>query len=186
MQAVAQANLNQPRYAATREPTCVDCGCRVRADWTKTNANGEATVDRTRSVRRGSGDGMHEQTRCLNWGPTRGHRFPRTKTISRGKTASGSDEAIVSDDLTGHYNRSTSQGPLDRIASGSVAAKPQGSCPTGLFVGDDERRCWPCISSSERRSRSNSCLKPYWGKPAVRNFRGGRENTVIRARLADA
>src|SRR6266852_7193182 len=28
-----------------------------------------------------------------------------------------------------------------------------------------------------RRSRWNLRLKPYWGKPAVRNFRGGGENT---------
>src|SRR5665213_1029864 len=27
-----------------------------------------------------------------------------------------------------------------------------------------------------RRSRRNVDLKPYWGKPAVRNFRGGRGN----------
>ena len=28
-----------------------------------------------------------------------------------------------------------------------------------------------------RRWRRNFRLKPYWGKPAVRNFRGGGENT---------
>jgi hypothetical protein len=77
----------------------------------------------------------------------------------------------------GHYNRLASQGPLDRIATGCSAPRPQGSCPSGPRWDGDERRYWPCISEFSRRSRLNSCLKPYWGKPAVRNFRAGGGNT---------
>ena len=140
-------------------------------------AVGVATVACTRLVRRGPGDGMHEQTRRLNWGPTRSHSVRQTKEISCRTAASGSDEAIVSRDPAGHYNRLASQGPLDRIATGCSAPRPQGSCPSGPRWDGDERRYWPCISEFSRRSRLNSCLKPYWGKPAVRNFRGGGGNT---------
>jgi hypothetical protein len=179
VQAVAQANLIQPRDRATREPTCVGCGCRVFAKATKTIAVGVETVDGTRLVRRGPGDGMHEQTRRSNWGPTRPHKVRTTKKISGRKTASGSDEAIVSDDLAGQHNRSASQGPLDRIARWCLVPRPYGPCPSGPPVEEDERRSWPCISWCQRRSRLNSCLKPYWGKPAVRNFRGGGGNTGV-------
>ena len=34
----------------------------------------------------------------------------------------------------------------------------------------------PCIF--QRRSQLNSSLKPYWGKPDVRNFRGGAGNVM--------
>ena len=35
------------------------------------------------------------------------------------------------------------------------------------------------LGRSWRRSRLNSRLKPYWGKPAVRNFRGGGGNPKL-------
>ena len=41
----------------------------------------------------------------------------------------------------------------------------------------------PCIF--QRRSQLNSSLKPYWGKPDVRNFRGGAGN-VMRGYVACA
>jgi hypothetical protein len=153
-------------------------GCRVSAEMTKTSAVGEATVAYTRPVRRGPGDGMHEQTRSSNWGPTRHPGGRRTKKISRRPAASGSDEAIVSIDLAGQHNRSASQGPLDRIAAGCAVAMPAWHLPFGAIM----RRCRSLLLAVykwvvPRRSRSNSCLKPYWGKPAVRNFRGGGGNT---------
>ena len=114
VQAVAQANLIQPRYTRrVRTNVRGGCGCRVSAEMTKTSVDGEETVAGTRPVRRGPGDGMHEQTRRLNWGPTRDRSARRTKEISRQVAASGSDEAIVSMDLGGQHNRWASQGPLD-------------------------------------------------------------------------
>lgn len=97
----------------------------------KTEADREATVKCTCLTHRGPEGGMHEQTDSLNWGPTRRPSDPRTKKISRGLATSGSDEAIVSDDLTGHYNRSASQGPLDESVREESAATPQGACPQG-------------------------------------------------------
>jgi hypothetical protein len=181
VQAVAQANLNQPRYATTCEPTCVVCGCRVPADWTKTSAGGVATVICTRSAHRGTEDGMHEQTRRLNWGPTRGRSLRQTKQISCRRATSGSDEAIVSDDLGGQHNRLASQGPLD----GSVG-QPSPPLLRASAIGEGQPTWPPYKPSLRRRSAATSRLKPYWGKPAVRNFRGGRENTMIGVRLADA
>jgi len=179
VQAAAQANLNQPRYRATRGPTGVECGRRAPADRAKTTAVGVEIVASTRSDRRGTGDGMHEQTCNLNWGPTRGRKVRQTKKISCRMTPSGSDEAIVSWDPIGQHNRLASQGPLDRIVAGCVGAKPLWLLPFGAKAC---RRRSPLLAAykrglTPRRSRSNSCLKPYWGKPAVRNFRGGGGNT---------
>jgi hypothetical protein len=121
VQAVAQANLRQPRYTdRVRTNVRGYCGCRVSAEKTKTNVVGEETVDRTHPIRRGPGDGMYEQSRRLNWGPTRPRRTLRTKKISRKRSASGSDEAIVSIDPVGQHNRLASQGPLDGIVRNTL------------------------------------------------------------------
>jgi hypothetical protein len=86
---------------------------------------------------------------------------------------SGSDEAIVSVDLAGHYNRLASQGPLDERTGWLIPP----DMPFGA-TGFQPHGLGRCISGRcPRRSASTSRLKPYWGKPAVRNFRGGEENT---------
>ena len=68
----------------------------------------------------------------------------------------------------------------NRIGAGCPAPKPSDSCPSGPLLYRAERRFWPCISwGSQRRSRSNSCLKPYWERPAGRNSRGGAGNIEL-------
>jgi hypothetical protein len=119
---------------------------------------------------------MHEQIDSLNWGPTRRRSDPRTKKISRGLATSGSDEAIVSEDLAGQYNRLVSQGPLDE----SVWGWEPISCPQGPQVSREHTRVAYKSGTPRRRSRRTSRLKPYWGKPAVRNFREGRGNTMAK------
>ena len=123
MRAVAQANLNQPRYAATREPTCVASGCRAHADGAKANTVGEATANCTLPVHRGTEDGTHEPMHRVNWGtsalPPVGVVGLDSEFISCRVEGRGSDEVIVSFDPAGHYNPLASQGPLDRIASGN-------------------------------------------------------------------
>ena len=46
------------------------CGCRATAKLAKANTVGEATATCNRLVHRGPGDGTHEQTHQLNWGPS--------------------------------------------------------------------------------------------------------------------
>ena len=182
VQAVAKVNLIQPRNTATREPTCVDCGCRDSAELAKTSVGGEETVVGTRLVRRGPGDGMYQQTHCINWGPTRGLSAQRAKKISRWAAASGSDEAIVSDDLGGQHNRWASQGPLDGM-SGDV---PPPHMPSSGHRGNTNglgRRISP---HARTKVAVDFPFEAVLGKPTVRNFREGRENTMIGVRLADA
>jgi hypothetical protein len=175
VQAVAQANLSPPRYASTREPTAWNCECRAMTDMAKTIVDREATVECTCPVHRGPGGGMHEQTGRLNWGTTRRRKCRTDECISRSAATSGSDEAIVSNDLAGQHNRSGSQGPLDESVWG---------WETAFLVRKDHRppasTLAPRISRGlpRRRSWRTSRLKPYWGKPDVRNFRGGGENTM--------
>jgi hypothetical protein len=84
---------------------------------------GEATAMCNRSVHRGIGDGTYEETHRLNWGPS--HLPPLevggldSKFISCRAEVRGADEVIVSNDPTGQHNPLASQGPLDRIVSGS-------------------------------------------------------------------
>jgi hypothetical protein len=124
VRAVAQANLS----ASLRDPrknqrAWVHCGCRATAEMAKANTVGEATANCSRSVHRGPGDGTHEQTRRLKWGPS---LLPPawvgrldSESISCRVEGRGSDEVIVSDDLAGQHNPLASQGPLDRIFSGN-------------------------------------------------------------------
>src|ERR1017187_4591541 len=67
-------------------------------------------------------DGTKAQKQGVNWGTSRSppEAGPwvggaTRERISGWKRARGSDEAIVSDDLAGHYNPPGSQGPLDGI-----------------------------------------------------------------------
>jgi hypothetical protein len=182
MPAVAQVNLNQPRYASTWEPTCVDLWtsspCRLGEDQRVAECN-------SRTPRRSTGvlgmAGMKRHTAQI--GDPLGATCPlRAKKISRKGATSGSDEAIVSDDPAGQHNQRVSQGPLDESVHGDFPATLRASA-TG-----ESAWTWAPYKPrpSRRRLASTSRLKPYWGKPAVRNFRGGRENTMAEARLADA
>ena len=114
MQAVAQANLIQPRYTV-----------RVR-----TNDRGTVDVEPVRKGRRPMWwvkqqlCATYRSTGVLGMACTERHATQigdplaaidvvRTKQISRTAVASGSDEAIVSTDPAGQHNRLASQGPLD-------------------------------------------------------------------------
>jgi hypothetical protein len=134
VRAVAKANLRQPRdtsHARTNRRGV--CGRRASAKMAKTTAVGEETAECTRSVHRGPGDGTYGKTRGLNWGPTRRRRAGGTKQISLPVSASGSDEALVSDDPTGQHNRLASQGPLDGIVPGSGRGQTARFLPFGVI-----------------------------------------------------
>ena len=103
----------------------------------------------------------------------------RRRNISRRERARSSDEAIVSDDATGQNNPTPSQGPLDRCAWTDFASTPTqcGDCPMG-YCERDLKKLGRHISPQGRRLPLTTGLKPYWGKPAVRNFREGRGNVM--------
>jgi len=105
-----------------------------------------------------------------------------TKEISRREGPRVSDEAIVSMDLGGQHNLPASQGPLDWIGSVGGKGCRLDMSPTTVNSPCPRPCLWARISTEvvtpERRSHPNSSLKPYWGKPTVRNFRGGAGNVV--------
>jgi hypothetical protein len=123
VRAVAQANLSASLHGPCKDQRAWGCcECRARAEMAKANKVGEATANCSRPVHRGPGDGTHEQTRRLKWGPS---LFPPARagwldseSISCRVEGRGSDEVIVSDDPAGQHNPLASQGPLDRIFSG--------------------------------------------------------------------
>jgi hypothetical protein len=196
VRAVAQAILSASLHDSRENQRAWSCGCRAAAKSAKAITVGEATAMCNRPVHRGTEDGTYEQTRRLNWGPS---LFPParvgglgSKCISCRAEERGADEVIVSDDPEGQHNPPASQGPLDGIGLGTFRL----SFPSrgGLVRKDHYRRktntplaVYKSICSADRRrSRLNSRLKPYWGKPTVRNFRGGGENTGTRSASGQA
>jgi len=179
VQAVAQANLIQPRYT----------------DRVRTNDRGMVDVEPVRRRRRPMWWGKqrswapYRSTGVLGMACTKRHatqigdplavgQAAWTKQIRHAVVASGSDEAIVSHDPGGQHNPWVSQGPLDEGARGIHPARhaPRGHRDRFRGLGCRISRIF------RRRSASTARLKPYWGKPAVRNFRGGRENTMTEVR----
>jgi hypothetical protein len=97
----------------------------------------------------------------------------------------------VSEDGPGHYNPDRSEGPWGRAAKAArMAVSNRVTCPTqsgvpGLTTADTNDGCQPYDGTgmpgagltetpSGKAPPERPALKPYWGKPAVRNFRGGR------------
>ena len=142
MRAVAQVNLSAPLHRPRVNQLAWQCGCRATAEMAKANTVGEATADCSRPVHRGPGDGTHEQTCRVNWGPslvppTRVGRLD-SESISCRVEGRGADEVILSADPTGQQNPPASQGPLDGIALGSLRRSfPLGE---GLVRKDHLRR----------------------------------------------
>jgi hypothetical protein len=123
MRAVAQAILSAPLHCSRVNQLPWRCGCRASAEKAKATTGGEATATCNRPVHRGSGDGTHEQTRRVNWGPS---HFPPiwvggldSEFISCRAEVRGAHEVIVSIDPAGQHNPLASQGPLDRVVSGN-------------------------------------------------------------------
>src|SRR5271157_3250543 len=118
----------------------------------------------------------------------------RREFISGGEGFRGSDEAVVSDDPSGQQNPLASQGPLDGrvgVAGGRATMNRkilERVIPLGIADSWERELRWRIRRShgadvdgtydlgQRRRSPLTVHLKPYWGKPAVRNFRGGRGN----------
>jgi len=197
VRAVAQAILSASLHDPRENQRAWACGCRATANLAKATTVDEATAICNRPIHRGPGDGTYEQTHRLNWGPS---LLPPvwvgglgSESISCRVEERGAHEVIVSDDPEGQHNPLASQGPLDGIDVRRFRLSiPLRGC---LVPRDHYRRKTNTpltvyklfrFTAAERRSRSNSRLKPYWGKPTVRNFRGGGENTGVRSRACCA
>lgn len=103
----------------------------------------------------------------------------------------------ISEDGPGQYNPDPSEDPWgnarDRVKSGAIEPKDRlrgwasWRQRTKGRSKPSQTECMPGGGLSlEQRGKARSeklVLKPYWGKPAVRNFRGGDGNVVMGAEL---
>ena len=130
----------------------------------------------TKENRRGKGNGTPSSSERVNWGPS---GRPRTAGINHkpADATRGADVAIVSNDPAGQYNRLGSQGPL----GGCVVSEAMSTAGGNSHYGSTRLDEISTVAASKplrqrRRARLKARLKPYWGKPTVRNFRGGGGN----------
>src|SRR5271157_4827579 len=157
------------------------------------------------------GGSTRAQSSGVNWGPSGFPpqavflwcSSPRRETISSGEGFRGAHEAVVSDDPSGQHNPMASQGPLDgrvSVVGGRATLNREvleRVIPSGITYSWELQLRWRIrrphgadvdgtqAPGCRRRSPLTVHLKPYWGKPTVRNFRGGRGNPKLdRARRA--
>ena len=106
--------------------------------------------------------------------------------------ASGADGA-ASEDGAGQHNPVWSEGPWGRAAAAARTEVLQRATSPGTERGTDEgsgehEGQWQTVRGEEASNGKAlsdlPALKPYWGKPAVRNFREGNGNVgIIRSPL---
>ena len=106
--------------------------------------------------------------------------------------ASGADGA-ASEDGAGQHNPVWSEGGWGRAAAAARTEVLQRATSPGTERGSDAwsgkhegrrqtERCAGCVNG--QALSDTPALKPYWGKPAVRNFREGNGNVgIIRSPL---
>ena len=87
---------------------------------------------------------------------------------------------IVSEEACGQHNRGRSQGPLGGCV---VSGAERAAWVRARLRNENALRRdlhWDRVQAlaKGRRTGLTARLKPYWGKPTVRNFRGGRGNEV--------
>jgi hypothetical protein len=88
-----------------------------------------------------------------------------------------SDVAIVSEEAGGQNNRWRSQGPLGGCVVSEAVSAARRKPDYGSKTRTEEISTVAAYKRREpRRSLLTARLKPYWGKPTVRNFRGGGGN----------
>jgi hypothetical protein len=101
--------------------------------------------------------------------------------------ASGADGA-ASEDGAGQNNAIWSEGPWGRAAAAARTEVLQRATSPGTERGSDEgsgehEGQWQTVrreeASNGKALSDLPALKPYWGKPAVRNFREGNGNVGI-------
>ena len=94
----------------------------------------------------------------------------------------------ISEDGPGHYNPDRSEDPWGRAAEAARAEVHKRTTFPGTVRGcnvisDGHEGRWQTGRGEDPRARKAApeipALKPYWGKPTVRNFRGGDGNRGI-------
>jgi hypothetical protein len=147
-------------------------GCRARTGWAKARSGAQTRRSASWSHRSRDG-GTESSSDGENWGPSAGRELAGIIKKPAGSRR-GSDVAIVSEEAGGQQNRRRSQGPLGgRVASEPVSAAER-KFDHGIQRAQGRERQGRRINGASREGRRLSArLKPYWGKPAVRNFRGG-------------
>jgi hypothetical protein len=125
---------------------------------------------------RGKDGGTESSPSRVNWGPS---ARPRADGLSMHKPAvarRSADVAIVSDEVGGQNNRWRSQGPLGGCVVSEAVSAARRKPDYGTKTRTAEISTVAAYKWREpRRPLLTARLKPYWGKPAVRNFRGVEE-----------
>jgi len=173
------------RYATHRVRIGGNCGCRARAKMAKaipaTKTSSSAVVGTT-GVRATAWSG---RTGRVNWGPSAvgeldsqlgGIRHKPLGSRQRRRCGHSKRRACRTEQPAGEP-RATGLAVVVRSSRCRLGASPTteptlgNEIPTGTAYKPARTRWrrWPWPQAS---------LKPYWGKPAVRNFRGGRGNEV--------
>ena len=175
----------QPRYAAHLVRSRGICGCRAGANSAKTEP---AMKTSSRAIAGATGvrvTAWSEWTGGINWGTS---------------AAGGSDpqlDGIIHKPLGGRQRRRCGHSKHRAGRTIQPVGEPRA---TGLVVVVRSPRCRLAARPITEQTRRNEIptamvykqaltrlrrwlwrctgLKPYWGKPAVRNFRGGRGNEV--------
>jgi len=175
----------QLRYATHLVRSGGTCGCRTRAKRVKakpamkTSLNAVAGTTGVRATAWGEGTGR------VNWGPSAAGGLDPQPDGIRHKPSGGAQRRRC-----GHSKRRacrTEQPVGEPRATGLAVVVRSSRCRLGASPTTDQTPGTeiPTVTAykpARRRWRRwpwpQASLKPYWGKPAVRNFRGGRGNEV--------
>ena len=159
------------------------CGCRARTDGAKAFTDAGVIVTSTRGDHRSTGGGMGARIDRVNWGPSAAGARAQGPAGINHKPPGGEQRRGC-----GHSKRRasrTTQPVGEPRATGRACSRQKSHVPLGRkshygITRAEEIATVAAYKSrdTERRSLLTARLKPYWGKPAVRNFRGGRGNEV--------
>jgi len=175
----------QLRYTVHRIRIGGTSGCRASAELAQGSTNDEGIVKGSRWDHRSTGNGMDRRTGRVNWGPSAASgSVPQSEGIIHkpfdgrqrrrcGHTKRGSDRTIQP---VGEPRATGLVVVVRRLrcrldASPITEQTPKPEIPTVVAYKQacPRLRRWPLREAG---------LKPYWGKPTVRNFRGGGGNEV--------
>ena len=158
------------------------CGCRASTKWAKAEPAGKTSLCAPAGATGVRTAARKQRTGRVNWGPSEAGALAQGQVGIKHKPFGGSQKLGC-----GHSKqrscrtlepagepRATGRGTLSQRLRVPLGRKSD----YGIKRVQGRSRLWQRISgwSKPRRSLLITRLKPYWGKPAVRNFREGRGN----------